>query len=191
MEEQSKIIESLIKELERAIDQQEVQHLLTKMEEQIKRKDEIKTRKAHKFNRDKMDYEHGRIYTFARKFDTLRLKEKMNNRGHVNIQPNQTDGISDRRSSADETPLNKLGKCDLCKWLCHHQAEVDDEVGEAQDEAGEEEETTNTKNRHRFDQCQHHCKYFKNQFDPESRTHSQSRTQLLSYYSLGLCKDTY
>ncbi|KAJ1087821.1 hypothetical protein NDU88_000984 [Pleurodeles waltl] len=52
------------------------------MEERIKKKeDEIKTWKAHKFNRDKMDYEHGRIYTYARKYDILGMKEKMNNGG--------------------------------------------------------------------------------------------------------------
>ncbi|KAJ1097657.1 hypothetical protein NDU88_002774 [Pleurodeles waltl] len=109
MVEQSKIIEQLIKELEKAANQQEVQHLLMKMEEQIKKKDdEIKTRKTHKFNRDKMDFDHGRIYTFARKYDTLRLKEKINNGGDGNIQPNHTDESSDPGSSADEAPLNKL-----------------------------------------------------------------------------------
>ncbi|KAJ1136949.1 hypothetical protein NDU88_003362 [Pleurodeles waltl] len=109
MKEQIKIIEQLTEELERVANQQEVQHLLTKMEEQIKKtEDEIKTRKAHKFNRDKMNYEHGRIYTFARKYDTLRLKEKMNNGVDVIIQQNHTDESSDLGSLADEAPLNKL-----------------------------------------------------------------------------------
>ncbi|KAJ1191476.1 hypothetical protein NDU88_000792 [Pleurodeles waltl] len=109
MEEQIKIIEQLTKELERAANQQEVQHLLLKLEERIKKKeDEIKIRKAHKFDRDKMDYEHGRIYTFARKYDTLRMKEKMNNRGDVSVNYIHTDESSDPGSSADEAPLNKL-----------------------------------------------------------------------------------
>ncbi|KAJ1090161.1 hypothetical protein NDU88_003296 [Pleurodeles waltl] len=79
------------------------------MEEQIKKKeDEIKTQKAHKFDRDKFDYEHGRIYTFARKYDTLRMKEKMNQRGDVSGNLSYTDISSDPGSSADEAPPNKL-----------------------------------------------------------------------------------
>ncbi|KAJ1119531.1 hypothetical protein NDU88_007716 [Pleurodeles waltl] len=109
-EEQIKIIECLTIELEKLSNQQEVQHLLEKMEEQIKKKeDEIKTWKAHKFNRDKTEYEHGRIYTFARKYDTLRVKEKMNNGGDVSANHSTTDVSLDLGSSADEAPLNKLG----------------------------------------------------------------------------------
>ncbi|KAJ1152648.1 hypothetical protein NDU88_005423 [Pleurodeles waltl] len=109
MEEQIQIIEQLMKELEKAGNQQEVQHLLTKMEERIKiKEDEIKTRKAHKFNRDKKDYELlGRIYTFARKYNTLRVKEKMNQVEDGNPQLNPIDESSDL-SSADEASSNKL-----------------------------------------------------------------------------------
>ncbi|KAJ1217917.1 hypothetical protein NDU88_005504 [Pleurodeles waltl] len=110
MDEQIKIIEVLIKELEKASNQQEVQRLLEKMEERInKKEDEIKTWKAHKFNRDKMDCEHGGIYTFARKYDTLRTKEKMNIGGDVSANHTNTDVSLDTGSSADEAPLNKLG----------------------------------------------------------------------------------
>ncbi|KAJ1193776.1 hypothetical protein NDU88_003072 [Pleurodeles waltl] len=60
MEEQIQIIEQLMKELEKAGNQQEVQQLLMKLEECLKiKEDEIKMRKAHKFNRDKKDYELG------------------------------------------------------------------------------------------------------------------------------------
>ncbi|KAJ1116156.1 hypothetical protein NDU88_004375 [Pleurodeles waltl] len=66
MEEQITKIEQLTKDLEKMSNQQEVSNQLAKMEERIKYKEEeIKSRKANKFNRDKMDYEHGRIYTFA------------------------------------------------------------------------------------------------------------------------------
>ncbi|KAJ1145641.1 hypothetical protein NDU88_011927 [Pleurodeles waltl] len=69
MEEQIKIIENLTKELEGVSNQQEVQQSLEKIEQRIKKEDEIKTRKAHKFYRVKMDYEHSRIYIFACNYD--------------------------------------------------------------------------------------------------------------------------
>ncbi|KAJ1104404.1 hypothetical protein NDU88_001816 [Pleurodeles waltl] len=69
---QTHTIEQLTKELGKIVNSQEIQQLLVKMEERItKKEDEIKTRKALKFNRDKKDYELGRIYTFARKYNTL------------------------------------------------------------------------------------------------------------------------
>ncbi|KAJ1120813.1 hypothetical protein NDU88_008962 [Pleurodeles waltl] len=109
IDEQIKVIKVLMKELEKVSNQEELQQLLGKMEEQIKKQeDEIKTRKAHKFNRDKMDYEHGRIYTFVCKYDTLRIKEKINNGGDVTVNYSITDVSSDPGSSADEAPLNKL-----------------------------------------------------------------------------------
>ncbi|KAJ1202114.1 hypothetical protein NDU88_005915 [Pleurodeles waltl] len=109
MEEQIQIIEQLMKEVEKAGDQQEIQQLLIKMEERIKKKeDEIKIHKAHKFNRDKKDYELGRIYTFARKYNTLRVKGKVNSVEDGNMQSNSVDGNSDLSSSADEASSNKL-----------------------------------------------------------------------------------
>ncbi|KAJ1176509.1 hypothetical protein NDU88_001787 [Pleurodeles waltl] len=79
MEEQTQVIERLMKELGKMAESQEVQQLLMKMEERIKKKeDQIKTHKALKFNGDKKDYELGRIYTFARKYNTLRAQDKMN-----------------------------------------------------------------------------------------------------------------
>ncbi|KAJ1097140.1 hypothetical protein NDU88_002267 [Pleurodeles waltl] len=107
MEAQMNNVETLLKELEGIPNHQEVSSLLEKMEERIeKKKYEIKTRKAHKFHRDKLDYEHGKIYTFARKYDTLRIKDKMDIRKNMNVQ--LTDVSSDLSSSADEAPLNKL-----------------------------------------------------------------------------------
>ncbi|KAJ1143573.1 hypothetical protein NDU88_009880 [Pleurodeles waltl] len=109
MDEQIKIIEALTKELAKISNQEKMQQLLGKMEECIrKQEDEIKIRKAHTFNRDKLDYEYGKIYTFARKYDTLRMKEKMNNGKEVAANYSNTDVSSDPGSSADETPLNKL-----------------------------------------------------------------------------------
>ncbi|KAJ1192859.1 hypothetical protein NDU88_002165 [Pleurodeles waltl] len=96
MEEQIKNIEDLMKELEKVSNQEEVQMLLGKMEERVtKQEEEIKKRKAHKFNRYKLDYEHGRIYTFARKYDTLRIKEKMNIGGDMAVIYSKTDVSSD------------------------------------------------------------------------------------------------
>ncbi|KAJ1115571.1 hypothetical protein NDU88_003793 [Pleurodeles waltl] len=109
MEEQIKQIEELMKELEKLSKQKEVKQLLGKMEEQIaKQEEEIKTQKAHKFNRDKLDYEPFRIYTFARKYETLRIKENMNNGGEMAANYSNTDVSSDPGSSADEAPPNKL-----------------------------------------------------------------------------------
>ncbi|KAJ1217810.1 hypothetical protein NDU88_005397 [Pleurodeles waltl] len=109
MDEQTKIMEALIKESEKILNQQEVQQFLEKMEERIKLKeDEIKIRKAHTFNRDKSDYEHGRSYTFARKYDASTMKEKINLGGDVSANLSNTDISSDPGSSADEAPSNKL-----------------------------------------------------------------------------------
>ncbi|KAJ1150035.1 hypothetical protein NDU88_002833 [Pleurodeles waltl] len=62
MDEQIIKIEQLTKDLEKIVNQQEVSNQLAKMKERIKNKEEqMKSPKAHKFNRDKLDYEHGRI----------------------------------------------------------------------------------------------------------------------------------
>ncbi|KAJ1110631.1 hypothetical protein NDU88_007980 [Pleurodeles waltl] len=109
MDEQIKNIEDLMKELETVSKQEEVKQLLGKMEERItKQEEEIKARKAHKFNSDKLHYEHGRIYTFARKYDTLRIKENMNVGGEMAANYSNTDISSELGSSADEAPFNKL-----------------------------------------------------------------------------------
>ncbi|KAJ1156537.1 hypothetical protein NDU88_009256 [Pleurodeles waltl] len=79
------------------------------MEERIKNKEEeIKSRKAHKFNRDKLDYEHGRIYMFARKYDILRTKDVPKSRVEVAVHQTSADDSSEIGSSGDEAPRNKL-----------------------------------------------------------------------------------
>ncbi|KAJ1127836.1 hypothetical protein NDU88_006229 [Pleurodeles waltl] len=109
MEEQITKIEQLTKELEKMPNQQEISIQLAKMEERIKHKeDEIKSRKAHKFNRDKIDYEHGRIYTFARKYDTVRTKDMSKIGAECAAQQISADDSSEVESSADEIPRNKL-----------------------------------------------------------------------------------
>ncbi|KAJ1216253.1 hypothetical protein NDU88_003857 [Pleurodeles waltl] len=103
MEEQIQIIDELMKEREKVGNTQEIQQLLTKMEERIKKKeDEIKMRKAHKFNRDKKDYELGRIYTFACENNTLRVQDKINPVEDTNQQVTSVNESSDLSSSADE-----------------------------------------------------------------------------------------
>ncbi|KAJ1097474.1 hypothetical protein NDU88_002592 [Pleurodeles waltl] len=109
MEEQIIKIEQLTKELEKMPNQQEISNQLAKMEERIKYKEEeIKSRKAHKFNRDKMDYEHGRIYTFARKYDTARTKDMSKSGADCAVPQISADDSSEIESSADELPRNKL-----------------------------------------------------------------------------------
>ncbi|KAJ1090540.1 hypothetical protein NDU88_003670 [Pleurodeles waltl] len=109
MEEQITKIEQLTKELDKKPNQQEISIQLVKMEERIKHKeDEIKSRKAHKFNRDKIDYEHGRIYTFARKYDTVRTKDMSKIGAECAVQQISADDSSEVESSADEIPRNKL-----------------------------------------------------------------------------------
>ncbi|KAJ1201286.1 hypothetical protein NDU88_005099 [Pleurodeles waltl] len=104
-----KLQKAIPQESEKILNQQEVQQLLEKMEERInKKEDEIKIQKAHTFNRDKSDYEHGRIYICARKYDTLMMKEKMNLGGDVSANLSNTDISSDPGSSADEALSNKL-----------------------------------------------------------------------------------
>ncbi|KAJ1207162.1 hypothetical protein NDU88_002554 [Pleurodeles waltl] len=109
MEEQIIKIEQLTKELEKMPNQQEISNQLAKMEERIKYKEEeIKSRKAHKFNRDKIDYEHGRSYTFARKYDTVRTKDVSKIGAECAVQQISADDSSEVESSADEIPRNKL-----------------------------------------------------------------------------------
>ncbi|KAJ1130711.1 hypothetical protein NDU88_009061 [Pleurodeles waltl] len=109
MDEQIDKIEQLTKELEKVINQQDVSNQLTKMEEQIKNKEEeIKLRQAHKLNRDKLDYEHGRVYTFARKYYILRTKDVPKIGTEVVRHQASRDDSSEVGSSADEAPHNKL-----------------------------------------------------------------------------------
>ncbi|KAJ1152713.1 hypothetical protein NDU88_005488 [Pleurodeles waltl] len=109
MDEQITKIEQLTKDLEKIANQQEVSNQLAKMEEQIKNKEEeIKLRKAHKFNRDKLDYEHGRIYTFARKYGIARTKDVSKSGADVATHHISADDSSEIGSSADEAPRNKF-----------------------------------------------------------------------------------
>ncbi|KAJ1197685.1 hypothetical protein NDU88_001541 [Pleurodeles waltl] len=109
MDEQITKIEQLTKDLEKIANQQEVSNQLAKMEERIKNKEEeIKLCKAHKFNRDKLDYEHGRIYTFARKYDSGRTKDVSKSGAEVAVHHMSADDSSEIGSSADEAPRNKL-----------------------------------------------------------------------------------
>ncbi|KAJ1199079.1 hypothetical protein NDU88_002917 [Pleurodeles waltl] len=109
MDEQIIKIEQLTKDLDKIANQQEVSNQLVKMEERIKNKEEeIKSRKAHTFNRDKLDYEHGRIYTFARKYDSVRTKDVSKSGVEVAIHYMSADDSSEIGSSGDEAPRNKL-----------------------------------------------------------------------------------
>ncbi|KAJ1217249.1 hypothetical protein NDU88_004844 [Pleurodeles waltl] len=109
MDKQITKIEQLTKVLEKMANQEEVSNQLAKMEEPIKNKEEeIKLRKAHKFNRDKLDYEHGRIYTFARKYDSVRTEDVSKSGTEVAIHHMSADESSEIGSSADEAPRNKL-----------------------------------------------------------------------------------
>ncbi|KAJ1204509.1 hypothetical protein NDU88_008286 [Pleurodeles waltl] len=79
------------------------------MEERIKSKEEeIKSRKAHKFNRDRLDYEHGRIYAFARKYDIARTKNVSTSGAEAVTHHVSAEVSSEIGSSADEAPRNKL-----------------------------------------------------------------------------------
>ncbi|KAJ1107560.1 hypothetical protein NDU88_004950 [Pleurodeles waltl] len=79
------------------------------MKERIsKQEEEVRARKAHTFNHDRLDYEYGRIYTFARKYDALRAKEKCNTVGKSDATLSNTDISLDLGPSADEAPQQKL-----------------------------------------------------------------------------------
>ncbi|KAJ1215760.1 hypothetical protein NDU88_003367 [Pleurodeles waltl] len=121
MDEQITKTEQLTKDLEKIVNQQEVSNQLAKMEEGIKNKEEeIKLRKAHKFNRDKLDYEDGRIYTFARKYDSVRTKDVSKSGAEVAVHHMSADDSSEIDSSADEAPRNKLdfqGKMHLMQMV--------------------------------------------------------------------------
>ncbi|KAJ1158847.1 hypothetical protein NDU88_011520 [Pleurodeles waltl] len=109
MDEQITKIEQLTKDLEKIVNLQEVSNQLAKMEERIKNKEEeIKLCKAHMLNKDKLDYEHGRIHTFARKYDIARTKDVSKSGAEVAKHHISADDSSEIGSSADEAPQNKL-----------------------------------------------------------------------------------
>ncbi|KAJ1191449.1 hypothetical protein NDU88_000765 [Pleurodeles waltl] len=167
MDEQINKIEQLTKELEKIANQQNVSNQLAKMEERIKNKEEeIKSRKAHKFNRDKLDYEHRRIYTFARKYDILRTKYVPKSGAEDAIHQTSTDDSSEIGSSADEAPHNKLdfqGEMRLMQ-LATPPSGLNRRRGRGvRRRGGEEEEATSTRNKieysssDQFEPPQHCC----------------------------------
>ncbi|KAJ1182402.1 hypothetical protein NDU88_007592 [Pleurodeles waltl] len=123
MEQQTRIIEELIKEFEMVLIQEEVKILLMKMEECIsKQKEETRAQKVHTFNRDKPDYEYGSFYIFAHKYDTLRAKETLNIMGRSDATPSNTDVSSDPGSAADKALRHKLnfqGEIKLMQMAIH------------------------------------------------------------------------
>ncbi|KAJ1186669.1 hypothetical protein NDU88_003450 [Pleurodeles waltl] len=103
MEQPTKIIEELAKELQVAPNQEKVKIMLAKMEERIlKQEEETKAGKAHTFNQEKLDYEYGRIYTFARKYNTLRAKEKINVGVRLDATPNNTDVGKTKKKNGEQ-----------------------------------------------------------------------------------------
>ncbi|KAJ1099299.1 hypothetical protein NDU88_004401 [Pleurodeles waltl] len=87
-----------------------IENRLNKVEEEVKKK------KQHKFIRDQKDYEKGQVLTFAKKYDSIRVKQPSksavsqrmcneqqltveNNEESVNIAVNSTDPESDTSES--------------------------------------------------------------------------------------------
>ncbi|KAJ1203792.1 hypothetical protein NDU88_007573 [Pleurodeles waltl] len=109
LEQQTIIIDGLMKELKMVSAQEEVRIMLTKVEERISKQEEkTGARKSFKFNHDRLGYEYGRVYTFAHKYGTLRAKEKLDIAGNSDATLSNTDISSDPGSSADEAPQQKL-----------------------------------------------------------------------------------
>ncbi|KAJ1110080.1 hypothetical protein NDU88_007435 [Pleurodeles waltl] len=78
MELQMVKIEMIMKELEKSKDAENVKDLLNKMEKFLQKyEEEIMERKTRKFTRDRLDYQHVRVYIFAKKYDGLSSKEKL------------------------------------------------------------------------------------------------------------------
>ncbi|KAJ1082159.1 hypothetical protein NDU88_002329 [Pleurodeles waltl] len=101
MDLQAAKIEMIIKEMERFKDDGEVKELLIKMVTSLQKYDEDNMeRKARKCTRDRLDYQYGRVYTFAKKYDFLRSKEKLN--VSKSPSPSESDISSDPGSSAAE-----------------------------------------------------------------------------------------
>lgn len=70
-------IESLSDTLSKAEDQDSIKQFKIEMKERLRKLEvSIQERKAQTFIRDKQDYDRGHIYTFAKKFDTIR-RQKM------------------------------------------------------------------------------------------------------------------
>ncbi|KAJ1180126.1 hypothetical protein NDU88_005350 [Pleurodeles waltl] len=106
MEQHTAKVEAKIKELDKNKDDAGVKQLLPKMEKALQDKDEeIMERKFRKYIGDRLDYQYGRIYTFANKYEDLEMKEKMEkpaaNRG------SESEFRSDAGSSADECPMER------------------------------------------------------------------------------------
>ncbi|KAJ1191514.1 hypothetical protein NDU88_000830 [Pleurodeles waltl] len=78
MKQRSAKVELINKELEKYKEYMAVKELLTKMEKNLQEYDEeIMERKARKFTRGRLDDQYSCISSFAKKFDSLRTKEKM------------------------------------------------------------------------------------------------------------------
>ncbi|KAJ1191097.1 hypothetical protein NDU88_000413 [Pleurodeles waltl] len=72
MELQSAKIDLLVKDLEKNREEQVVKEQLEKMEKCLQEYEpEIMERKTQTFTRDKLNYQYGIVYTFAKRFDNL------------------------------------------------------------------------------------------------------------------------
>ena len=100
-----KNIKELEKEIEKSKEIEDIKRMLEAMETKIERHEkDVQDRKARKFTRDRIDYETGRVYTFARRFDHMYQRLKTDTR--FTIAPIVETDFSSDISSADEgTPI--------------------------------------------------------------------------------------
>ncbi|KAJ1213722.1 hypothetical protein NDU88_001354 [Pleurodeles waltl] len=113
MELQTAKIEMIMKELEKFKDVEDAKDQLNKMEKALQKyKEEIIEQKARKFTRDKLDYQYGRIYTFAKQYDGLRSKNKLETLKSPLLS--ESDISLDPGSNADEATVKIGFQRELC-----------------------------------------------------------------------------
>ncbi|KAJ1216456.1 hypothetical protein NDU88_004058 [Pleurodeles waltl] len=101
-----------MKELERFKDVEDVKEQLNKMEKSLQKYGkENMEQKVKKFTRDILDYQYGQVYTFSKKYDSLRSKGKL----ETSKSRFLSDNSSDPGCSADEAVEEKI---DFQKELC-------------------------------------------------------------------------
>ncbi|KAJ1185727.1 hypothetical protein NDU88_002514 [Pleurodeles waltl] len=107
MDAQAQRIETLVKELESNKEDELVKESLIKIETTLQKYgEEIRKGKATKFPRDRLDYQHGRIYTFTKRPGHMRWNENIEKT--VLAIRSETEMSSEAGASTDEGPSKKL-----------------------------------------------------------------------------------
>ncbi|XP_078541431.1 uncharacterized protein LOC144826808 [Lissotriton helveticus] len=124
-------IDSINAEIDKIPPSAEISKLRDDMNTRLKREEDIiMKRKAYKFQRDRLDYENGKIFTFAKKYDKIKQRQATNNSNTSNttatINANTATtngGVSQTYSGSGDgnCTAGSKGKSTLCSTGCRRQ----------------------------------------------------------------------